>query len=87
LHQDWNVVQIGSPLICVWKYASGVDLDYPVFVHSMLADMRERLRNSERPNRIFEAVLEMAKGAGQVGRRRVLDSTALCSSYELPSNP
>jgi Transposase DDE domain len=39
--------------------------------------MRARLRESERPNRIFEATLEMAKGAGHIGRKRVLDSTAL----------
>ena len=60
-----------------WKYAAGVSLDYPGFVHTVLVDMRERLRGSERPNRIFEAALEMAKGAGLVGRKRVLDSTAL----------
>jgi hypothetical protein len=35
------------------------------------------LRNSERPNRIFDAALAMAKAAGLVGRKRVLDSTAL----------
>jgi DDE family transposase/transposase-like protein DUF772 len=60
-----------------WKYAAGVDLDYPTFVHTVLVDMRARLRESKRPDRIFEAVLEMAKGAGLVGRKRVLDSTAL----------
>src|SRR5271166_1150204 len=60
-----------------WKYATGVDLDYPAFVHTVLVDMRARLRESERPHRIFEAALEMAKGAGLVGRKRVLDSTAL----------
>lgn len=60
-----------------WKYAAGVDLDYPAFVHTVLVDMRARLRESERPNRIFEAALEMAKAAGLVGRKRVLDSTAL----------
>jgi hypothetical protein len=60
-----------------WKYASGVDLDYPSFVHTVLVDMRARLRNSEHPNRIFEATLQMAKAAGLVGRKRVLDSTAL----------
>ena len=54
-----------------WKYAAGVDLDYPAFVHTVLLDMRER------PNRIFEAALEMAKGAGLAGRKRVLDPTAL----------
>ena len=39
--------------------------------------MRARLAASERPERIFAVVLECAKRAGLVGRRRVLDSTAL----------
>lgn len=60
-----------------WKYAAGVDLDYANFVHTVLVDMRARLRGSEQPNRIFEAALQMAKQAGLVGRKRVLDSTAL----------
>ena len=60
-----------------WKYAAMVDLDFPGFVHTVLVDMRARLRGSSRPNRIFEATLEMAKSAGLVGRKRVLDSTAL----------
>jgi hypothetical protein len=61
-----------------WKYAAGgLSFDYPGFVHTVLVDMRARLRASERPDRIFEAVLETAKAAGLVGRRRVLDSTAL----------
>ncbi len=60
-----------------WKYATGVDLDYPEFVHTVLVDMRARLRDSTQPNRIFETVLQMAKEAGLVGRKRVLDSTAL----------
>ena len=61
-----------------WKYAAGaLDFDYPGFVHTVLVDMRARLRTSERPNRIFEVVLAAAKQAGLVGRRRVLDSTAL----------
>jgi len=60
-----------------WKYAAGVDLDYPSFVHTVLVNMRARLRASKRPERIFEATLAMAKDAGLVGRRRVLDSTAL----------
>jgi hypothetical protein len=51
--------------------------DHRGFVHTVLVDMRARLRSSERPNRIFEAVLEVAKEAGLVGRKRVLDSTAL----------
>ena len=61
-----------------WKYAvGGLDFDHPSFVHTVLVDMRARLRRSERPNRIFEAVLEVAKAAGLVGRKRVFDSTAL----------
>jgi hypothetical protein len=61
-----------------WKYAAGgLSFDYPSFVHTVLVDMRARLRASERPDRIFEAVLETARKAGLVGRRRVLDSTAL----------
>ena len=61
-----------------WKYAAGgLPFDYAGFVHTVLVDMRERLRNSDRPNRIFEATREMAAQAGLVGRKRVLDSTAL----------
>ena len=61
-----------------WKYAAGgLDFDYPGFVHTVLVDMRARLAASERPDRIFEVVLDTAKKAGLVGRRRVLDSTAL----------
>src|SRR5689334_21801675 len=39
-----------------WKYAAGaLDFDHPGFVHTVLVDMRGRLRQSARPNRIFEA--------------------------------
>jgi len=61
-----------------WKYAAGgLDLDYPGFVHTVLVDMRARLARSDAPDRIFEAVLEVARAAGLVGRRRVLDSTPI----------
>ena len=61
-----------------WKYAAGgLDLDYPGFVHTVLVDMRARLRVSQDPNRIFTTVLDVARAAGLVGRRRVLDSTPL----------
>jgi Transposase DDE domain/Transposase domain (DUF772) len=61
-----------------WKYAAGgLDFDYPSFGHTVLVGMRERLRRSERPNRIFEVSLEVARSAGLVGRKRVLDSTPL----------
>jgi hypothetical protein len=61
-----------------WKYAAGgLSFDFPSFVHTVLVDMRARLAASEWPDRIFEVVLDVAKAAGLVGRRRVLDSTAL----------
>lgn len=61
-----------------WKYAAGgLAFDYPEFVHTVLVDMRARLAASGRPERIFEAVLDVARKAGLVGRRRVLDSTPL----------
>jgi hypothetical protein len=61
-----------------WKYAAGgLEYDYPGFVHTVLVDMRARLRRSERPNRIFETALDVARKAGFVGRTRVLDSTPL----------
>jgi hypothetical protein len=61
-----------------WKYAAGgLEYDHPGFVHTVLVDMRARLRRSERPNRIFETALEVAREAGFVGRTRVLDSTPL----------
>ena len=61
-----------------WKYAAGgLDFDYPGFVHTVLVDMRARLAASEEPDRVFEVTLAAAREAGLVGRRRVLDSTAL----------
>lgn len=64
-----------------WRYAAGVG-GYDgggrgSFVHTVLVDMRERLRRSEHPDRVFEATLEAGRAAGLVGRRRVLDSTPL----------
>ena len=64
-----------------WRYAAGVggwDGAGPVgFAHTVLVDMRERLRRSKRPDRVFEVALTAAREAGLVGRRRVLDSTPL----------
>jgi hypothetical protein len=61
-----------------WKYAAGgLPFDYPSFAHTVLVDMRARLARSARPNRIFEVTLDVAKEAGLVGVRRVLDSTPL----------
>jgi hypothetical protein len=61
-----------------WKYAAGgLDFDYPGFVHTVLVDMRARLARSGRPDRIFQVVLGVARQAGLVGRKRVLDSTPI----------
>ena len=61
-----------------WKYAAGgLDFDYPGFVHTVLVDIRARLARSQAPGRIFEVVLRVAREAGLVGRRRVLDSTPI----------
>ncbi len=61
-----------------WKYAAGgVPFDAPGFAHTVLVDMRARLARSDRPERIFERTLEIARSAGLVGVRRVLDSTPL----------
>lgn len=63
-----------------WRYACGAggwDGGLTGFVHTVLVDMRERLRRSDRPNRVFEVTLGVAREAGLLGRRRVLDSTAL----------
>jgi transposase len=61
-----------------WKYAcGGLDLDHPSFSHTVLVETRARLRASKAPDRIFDAVVEAAKSAGLVGKKRVFDSTAL----------
>ena len=61
-----------------WKYAAGgLPFDYPGFAHTVLVYMRARLARSERPNRVFEVTLDVAKKANLLGVRRVLDSTPL----------
>lgn len=64
-----------------WRYAAGVGSydtsGWTTFSHTVFVDMRERLRNSRRPDRVFEVALDAAKTAGLVGKRRVLDSTPL----------
>ena len=67
-----------------WRYAAGVggwDGNGRVsFAHTVLVDMRERLRRSADPDRVFMVALAAAGQAGLVGRRRVLDSTPLCDA-------
>jgi Transposase DDE domain/Transposase domain (DUF772) len=64
-----------------WRYAAGVGGygagGWAGFAHTVLVEMRARLRASARPDRIFEVGLAAAAEAGLVGRRRVLDSTPL----------
>jgi hypothetical protein len=64
-----------------WRYAAGAGgwdgAGRVGFVHTVLVDMRERLRCSARPDRIFQVALDAARLAGLIGRKRVLDSTPL----------
>jgi len=64
-----------------WRYAAGAGSydagGWTIFAHTVFVDMRERLRNSTRPDRVFEIALDAAKAAGLVGKKRVLDSTPL----------
>jgi len=62
-----------------WKVACGLALDEEGFDYSVLTYWRTRLRNSGRPERIFEAVRSVIEATGVLkGKtRRALDSTLL----------
>src|SRR6266508_606964 len=60
-----------------WRYAAGVDDEQPGFAHTVLVELRARLRASADPDRIFRVTTELARQAGLVGVRRVLDSAPL----------
>jgi IS5 family transposase len=62
-----------------WKVACGLALDDEGFDYSVLTYWRSRLRNSDRPERIFEAVRQVIEATGvlQGKTRRALDSTLL----------
>ena len=62
-----------------WKVAAGLALDDPGFDYSVLTYWRTRLRRSDRPERIFDAIREVVAATGVLaGRtRRALDSTLL----------
>jgi hypothetical protein len=49
----------------------------PGFVHTVLVELRARLRASQDPDRVFGVTTELARQAGLVGVRRVLDSAPL----------
>jgi IS5 family transposase len=62
-----------------WKVACGLALDDPGFDFTVLTYWRARLRRSERPQRIFDAIRTVvdATGALQGKHRRALDSSIL----------
>ena len=61
-----------------WKAAAGLTVAAVGFHPTVLVGMRNRLRASDRPRRLFEDVNTTARAAGLLrGRRRVLDSTPL----------
>jgi len=62
-----------------WKVACGLALDDEGFDYSVLTYWRTRLRTSERPERIFDAVREVMAATGVLkGKtKRALDSTLL----------
>jgi Transposase domain (DUF772)/Transposase DDE domain len=65
-----------------WKVACGLRLDDEGFHPTVLVYWRARLRASQRPRRIFEAVRQVVEATGVLaGRgRRVLDSTILADA-------
>jgi len=62
-----------------WKVACGLSLDDEGFDYSVLTYWRTRLRGSERPERIFDAVRQVVVATGVLkGKtKRALDSTLL----------
>jgi IS5 family transposase len=65
-----------------WKVACGLALDDEGFDASVLTYWRARLRTSERPERVFDAVRAVVQATGVIARktRRALDSTVLDDS-------
>jgi hypothetical protein len=61
-----------------WKAAAGLTVGAAAFHPTVLVGLRNRLRASDRPRRLFDDVNTTARAAGLLrGRRRVLDSTPL----------
>jgi Transposase DDE domain/Transposase domain (DUF772) len=61
-----------------WKAAAGLTVSAEAFHPTVLVGMRNRLRASGRPRRLFDDVSTTAAEAGLLrGRRRVVDSTPL----------
>jgi IS5 family transposase len=61
-----------------WQAAAGVDAGYVAFHPTALVGQRNRLRDSDRPRRLFEDTKVVATETGAMkGRARVLDSTPI----------
>jgi IS5 family transposase len=62
-----------------WKVACGLPLDDPGFDFTVLTYWRQKLRTSQRPERIFDAVRHVVDETGVLAKktRRALDSTIL----------
>jgi hypothetical protein len=65
-----------------WRYAAGVadavaGEETASFAHTVLVDLRARLRRSQDRDRVFRVTCELARQVGLVGVRRVLDSAPL----------
>jgi hypothetical protein len=65
-----------------WRYAAGVadavaGEETASFAHTVLVDLRARLRASADPDRIFRVTCALARQVGLVGVKRVLDSAPL----------
>jgi hypothetical protein len=61
-----------------WQAAAGTDVGPAAFHPTALVGMRNRLRASARPRRLFEDTTAAARATGAMkGRARVLDSTAV----------
>ena len=67
-----------------WKVACGLALDDEGFDFSVLTDWRTRLRKSERPERIFDAVRSVIDATGVLRERPVELSTRPCSTMPWP---
>jgi Transposase DDE domain len=68
--------------MCAGRYAAGVadavaGEETASFAHTVLVDLRARLRRSQDPDRVFGVTCQLARQAGLVGVRRVLDSAPL----------
>jgi Transposase DDE domain/Transposase domain (DUF772) len=68
-----------------WRYAAGVadavaGQETASFAHTVLVDLRARLRRSADPDRIFRVTCDLAHQVGLVGVRRVLDSAPLADA-------